>query len=216
MHFCASASTSDMQLPCLRVHASLLVLNILFSDARCWLEQVPALSIFEGSYKRGKFDKSRQLSNGSMLEFTHIYPMDAVFDKASDVPEDVSTAPRSRPPPSPSPFSHFLIMMLHPMHAMTFPSCVLPACMKHVDCTSPYNVIAFLSIIAFCIFWKVHGLQIKHQDYQLLGKWLLTQTILQLPGLWQTGLKSLSDRSRVAAVHRQCCIWLCFGRIMLG
>lgn len=50
---------------------------------------VPALSIFEGSYKRGKFDKSRQLSNGSMLEFTHIYPMDAVFDKASDVPEDV-------------------------------------------------------------------------------------------------------------------------------
>ncbi len=27
-----------------------------------------------------------------MMEFTHIYPMDAVFDKASDVPEDVSDA----------------------------------------------------------------------------------------------------------------------------
>ena len=67
--------------------------------------QVPALSIFETSYKRGKFDKSRQLSNGSLLEFTHIYPMDAVFDRAADVPEDVGTISLN-PPPPPRPLSH--------------------------------------------------------------------------------------------------------------
>ena len=50
---------------------------------------VPALNIFETSYRRGKFDASRALSNGGMLEFAHIYPMDAVFDTLEDVPEDV-------------------------------------------------------------------------------------------------------------------------------
>ncbi|KAK9866338.1 hypothetical protein WJX84_011467, partial [Apatococcus fuscideae] len=49
---------------------------------------VPALNIFESSYRRGKFDASRKLSNGSLMEFTNIYPMDAVYDKAADVPED--------------------------------------------------------------------------------------------------------------------------------
>ena len=52
--------------------------------------QVPALSIFESSLRRGKFDANRKLSNGGMLEFTHIYPMDAVYDTPEDVPEDVS------------------------------------------------------------------------------------------------------------------------------
>lgn len=52
--------------------------------------QVPALNIFETSYRRGKFDESRKLSNGKMMEFSHIYPMDAVFDTPADVPEDVS------------------------------------------------------------------------------------------------------------------------------
>ena len=51
--------------------------------------QVPALTIFESSFRRGKFDKSRQLSNGSLLEFTHIFPMDAVYDTPEEVPEDV-------------------------------------------------------------------------------------------------------------------------------
>ena len=50
--------------------------------------QVPALNIFESSLKRGKFDESRKLSNGQLLEFTHIFPMDAVFDKPEDVPEE--------------------------------------------------------------------------------------------------------------------------------
>ena len=56
------------------------------------LVQVPALSIFETSLRRGKFDANRKLSNGGMLEFAKIYPMDAVFDTPDDVPEDVRTA----------------------------------------------------------------------------------------------------------------------------
>ena len=51
--------------------------------------QVPALNIFETSYRRGKFDASRALEGGGMLEFKNIYPMDAVFDTPEDVPEEV-------------------------------------------------------------------------------------------------------------------------------
>lgn len=50
---------------------------------------MPALNIFESSLKRGKFDESRKLSNGKLLEFSHVFPMDAVFDKPEDVPEEV-------------------------------------------------------------------------------------------------------------------------------
>jgi enoyl-[acyl-carrier protein] reductase I len=55
---------------------------------------VPALKIFETSFKRGKFDESRKLSDGSLMDFTHIYPMDAVFDSPEDVPEDIATNKR--------------------------------------------------------------------------------------------------------------------------
>ncbi len=55
---------------------------------------VPALKIFETSFKRGKFDESRKLSDGSLMDFTHIYPMDAVFDSQDDVPEDIATNKR--------------------------------------------------------------------------------------------------------------------------
>ena len=51
--------------------------------------QVPALNIFESSYKRGKFDASRKLSNGSLMEFAKVYPMDAVYDTPEEVPEEV-------------------------------------------------------------------------------------------------------------------------------
>ncbi len=52
--------------------------------------QVPALNIFETSFRRGKFDESRKLSNGTLMEFKNIYPMDAVFDTMEDVPPEVS------------------------------------------------------------------------------------------------------------------------------
>ncbi|XP_021282153.1 enoyl-[acyl-carrier-protein] reductase [NADH], chloroplastic-like [Herrania umbratica] len=55
---------------------------------------VPALNIFESSLRRGKFDESRVLPDGSLMEITKVYPMDAVFDCPEDVPEDVKTNKR--------------------------------------------------------------------------------------------------------------------------
>ncbi|KAG5227589.1 ENOYL-ACP REDUCTASE family protein [Salix suchowensis] len=49
---------------------------------------VPALNIFETSLRRGKFDESRLLPDGSLMEITKVYPLDAVFDNPEDVPED--------------------------------------------------------------------------------------------------------------------------------
>ena len=48
-----------------------------FSSLFSLSQQVPALNIFESSLKRGKFDANRKLSDGSMMEFAHILPMDA-------------------------------------------------------------------------------------------------------------------------------------------
>jgi len=55
---------------------------------------VPALNIFETSLRRGKFDESRKLSDGSLMEFAKVYPMDAVFDTYDDVPEEIRTNKR--------------------------------------------------------------------------------------------------------------------------
>ncbi|XVF07347.1 hypothetical protein REPUB_Repub06bG0130700 [Reevesia pubescens] len=55
---------------------------------------VPALNIFESSLRRGKFDESRILPDGSLMEITKVYPMDAVYDCPEDVPEDVKTNKR--------------------------------------------------------------------------------------------------------------------------
>ncbi|KAK9122659.1 hypothetical protein Sjap_012261 [Stephania japonica] len=49
---------------------------------------VPALNIFETSLRRGKFDESRVLPDGSLMEITKVYPLDAVYDNLEDVPED--------------------------------------------------------------------------------------------------------------------------------
>lgn len=49
----------------------------------------PILKIFKTSLANGKFDESRKLKNGKMLEFAKIYPMDAVFDKPEDVPQEI-------------------------------------------------------------------------------------------------------------------------------
>uniref|UniRef100_A0A5B7BV06 Enoyl-[acyl-carrier-protein] reductase [NADH], chloroplastic n=1 Tax=Davidia involucrata TaxID=16924 RepID=A0A5B7BV06_DAVIN len=55
---------------------------------------VPALNIFETSLRRGKFDESRTLPDGSLMEITKVYPLDAVYDSPEDVPEDVKTNKR--------------------------------------------------------------------------------------------------------------------------
>ncbi|RXH85265.1 hypothetical protein DVH24_042033 [Malus domestica] len=55
---------------------------------------VPALNIFESSLRRGKFDESRILPDGSLMEITKVYPLDAVFDNPEDVPEEIKTNKR--------------------------------------------------------------------------------------------------------------------------
>ena len=56
----------------------------------------PAFSIFRTMLGRGKFDESRKLSDGRMLEFEKIYALDADFDTAGDVPTEVSENRRYR------------------------------------------------------------------------------------------------------------------------
>ncbi len=49
----------------------------------------PILKIFTMSWANGKFDESRKLKNGKMLECLKVYAMDAVFDKMEDVPKEI-------------------------------------------------------------------------------------------------------------------------------
>jgi enoyl-[acyl-carrier protein] reductase I len=54
----------------------------------------PALNIFNNLLERGKMDESRKMSNGSLLNFERIYPLDAAFDTLADAPEDIRTNKR--------------------------------------------------------------------------------------------------------------------------
>ncbi|MDB4887826.1 MAG: enoyl-ACP reductase [Gemmatimonadetes bacterium] len=54
----------------------------------------PALNIFLNLLERGKMDESRRLSDGSLLTFEKIYPLDAVYDTLDSVPDDVRTSKR--------------------------------------------------------------------------------------------------------------------------
>ncbi len=54
----------------------------------------PALGIFETLLRRGKLDESRRLSDGRLLEFEKVYPIDAAFDSLDDVPEEIRTNKR--------------------------------------------------------------------------------------------------------------------------
>jgi enoyl-[acyl-carrier protein] reductase I len=49
---------------------------------------VPVLKIFQGSWANGKFDASRLLSNGTLMECKKVYPMDAMFDTMDHVPQE--------------------------------------------------------------------------------------------------------------------------------
>ena len=56
----------------------------------------PALNIFLNLLERGKLDASRTLSDGSMLEFEKIYPLDAAYDTLADVPAEIRGNKRYR------------------------------------------------------------------------------------------------------------------------
>src|SRR5512141_1667718 len=54
----------------------------------------PALNIFNNLLERGKMDESRKMSNGKLLQFERIYPLDAAFDTLADAPEDIRSSKR--------------------------------------------------------------------------------------------------------------------------
>src|SRR3989339_510658 len=49
----------------------------------------PILRIFTTSWATGKFDESRKLSNGKLMEYLKVYALDASFDKPEDVPQEI-------------------------------------------------------------------------------------------------------------------------------
>lgn len=49
----------------------------------------PILKIFTTALESGKFDESRTLSDGSLLTFSKIYPLDALYDTQEDVPTEI-------------------------------------------------------------------------------------------------------------------------------
>src|SRR5438874_5510631 len=56
----------------------------------------PALNIFLNLLERGKIDDARRMSDGRLLSFEKIYPLDAAYDALADAPEDVRTSKRYR------------------------------------------------------------------------------------------------------------------------
>ncbi len=56
----------------------------------------PAMGIFKTMLDRGKFDESLQLADGGKLAFERIYPLDADFDTAADIPAEVRDSKRYR------------------------------------------------------------------------------------------------------------------------
>ena len=62
------------------------------ADAGCEIligTWVPIVKIFAMSWNAGKFDASRQLSNGSMMNYLKLYPIDGSFDTTDEVPEEI-------------------------------------------------------------------------------------------------------------------------------
>jgi enoyl-[acyl-carrier protein] reductase I len=54
----------------------------------------PALNIFLNLLERGKLDESRRLSDGSLMTFERVYPLDAVYDALTDAPADLRDSKR--------------------------------------------------------------------------------------------------------------------------
>jgi len=49
----------------------------------------PIVKIFTTSWSMGKFDLSRKLSNGALMEYSKVYSLDASFDTPNDVPQEI-------------------------------------------------------------------------------------------------------------------------------
>jgi enoyl-[acyl-carrier protein] reductase I len=49
----------------------------------------PMMKIFKMGLESGKFDQSRLLSDGSLMQISNIYSLDAVFDTPADVPQEI-------------------------------------------------------------------------------------------------------------------------------
>jgi enoyl-[acyl-carrier protein] reductase I len=49
----------------------------------------PLMKIFTTAWSSGKFDESRKLSNGKLMEYSKLYALDAMFDKPEDVPQEI-------------------------------------------------------------------------------------------------------------------------------
>lgn len=49
----------------------------------------PLMKIFCSSYANGKFDESRQLSDGTLMEIKKVYSLDAAYDTIEDVPQEI-------------------------------------------------------------------------------------------------------------------------------
>jgi enoyl-[acyl-carrier protein] reductase I len=49
----------------------------------------PVVKIFTQSWNLGKFDESRLLSDGTLMEYKKVYSLDASFDRPEDVPQEI-------------------------------------------------------------------------------------------------------------------------------
>lgn len=52
----------------------------------CW---TPILNIFTTSWEMGKFNESRKLRNGKLMEVAKVYALDAAYDRPEDVPQEI-------------------------------------------------------------------------------------------------------------------------------
>jgi enoyl-[acyl-carrier protein] reductase I len=54
----------------------------------------PIVGIFTQSWRMGKFDASRKLQNGELMEYAKVYALDAAFDRPEEIPQDILTNKR--------------------------------------------------------------------------------------------------------------------------
>lgn len=56
----------------------------------------PVLPIFQMGIERGQFEMDQKLSDGSTMDISKIYPLDATFDDKESIPEEVANGKRYR------------------------------------------------------------------------------------------------------------------------